>query len=100
MRFFSEGHANAVGPSFGAASIAYKGSAPNFSLSIDVIKINKLGGRREARAEVSNCALHLASFIFPGDGHGTRFVSIVSSELEKDGMKADIVTLGPRKQVF
>ena len=98
MRFLSEGHANAVGASFGAASIPYKGSAAKISLSIDVIKINKLAGRKEACAEVSNCAVHPASFISSGGGYGTWFVSIVSSKLEKDGMKADIVTLRPRNR--
>jgi len=60
--------------------------------------ITPLAGRKEARAEVSNCALHPASFTSSGDGYGTWFVSIVSSELEKDGMKADIVTLGPESR--
>jgi hypothetical protein len=68
-----------------SASILYKGSAPNISLRVDVIKINKLAGRKEARAEVSNCALHPASFISFGDQYGTWFVSIVSSELESCG---------------
>ena len=87
-----------MGASFGAASISYKSSAPNISLSINVIKINKLAGRKEARTEASNCALHPASFISSGDGYGTWFVSIVSSELEKGGMKADIVTFGPQNR--
>jgi len=42
MRSLSEGHGNAVGAPFAAASILYKGLAPNISLSVDVIKINKL----------------------------------------------------------
>jgi hypothetical protein len=78
-----------MGASFGAASIPYKGSAPKIGLSIDVVKINKLAGRKEARAEVSNCALYPASFISSGDGYGTWFVSIVYSELEKDGVNHD-----------
>jgi hypothetical protein len=48
----SEGHANAEGALFGVASIPCQASVPNISLSIEVIQINKLESRKEARGGI------------------------------------------------
>ena len=80
MRFLGEGLTNAEGVLFGTGSIRSQAAAPNISLSIEVIQINKFAGRKEAVADVADRALHPAFLVASGGGYGTWFVTIMSRQ--------------------